>query len=96
MQSESEQRPHKLSYHLSAKGAEGEAVVKQLEEKLAAAGVSAKARLIVEQTNIIGTSDFASACCLMSSQAWNASCRPARLTLVDTAHNNVCIAGCYR
>lgn len=44
VQSESEQRPHKLSYHLSAKGAVGEAVVKQLEEKLSAAGVSAKAR----------------------------------------------------
>ena len=45
VQSESEQRPHKLSYHLNAKGAEGEAVVKQLEQKLATAGVSAKARL---------------------------------------------------
>ena len=55
VQSESEQRPHKLSYHLSAKGTEGEAVVKQLEEKLAAAGVSAKARLLVKQANFIVT-----------------------------------------
>lgn len=52
VQSESEQRPHKLSYHLSAKGAEGEAVVKQLEEKLAAAGVSAKARCPLVHTGL--------------------------------------------
>ena len=62
VQSESEQRPHKLSYHLSAKGAEGEAVVKQLEEKLAAAGVSAKARLVFVVTYV-----YASATCHMSA-----------------------------
>ncbi len=41
-QSESEQRPHKLSYYCDAKGAEAEALIKQLEERLAAAGVRAK------------------------------------------------------
>ena len=43
-QSESEQRPHKLSYHVGVKGAQAEAVVKQLEERLSAAGVRAKVR----------------------------------------------------
>jgi len=49
-QSESEQRPHKLSYYCDAKGAEAEALIKQLEERLAAAGVRAK----VPQSLVIG------------------------------------------
>lgn len=43
-QSESEQRPHKLSYRVGVTGARAEAVVKQLEERLSAAGVRAKVR----------------------------------------------------
>jgi len=45
-QSESEQRPH----NCDAKGAEAEALIKQLEERLAAAGVRAK----VPQSLVIG------------------------------------------
>ncbi|KAA6424811.1 MAG: sucrose phosphate phosphatase [Trebouxia sp. A1-2] len=41
-QSESEQRPHKLSYIVSVKGDAAEKVVSQLEDKLQAAGVTAK------------------------------------------------------
>ncbi len=39
LQSESEQRPHKLSYIVSAKGDAAEKVVSQLEDKLQAAGM---------------------------------------------------------
>jgi len=39
LQSESEQRPHKLSYIVSVKGDAAEKVVSQLEHKLQAAGV---------------------------------------------------------
>ena len=42
MQDPSEQRPHKLSYHLTAKGDEAQSVISQLEEALTAAGVRAK------------------------------------------------------
>ena len=38
-QSESEQRPHKLSYIVSVKGEAAEKVVSQLEDKLQAAGM---------------------------------------------------------
>ncbi len=39
LQSESEQRPHKLSYIVSVKGDAAEKVVSQLEDKLQAAGM---------------------------------------------------------
>ncbi len=39
LQSESEQRPHKLSYIVSVKGDAAEKVVSQLEDKLQAAGI---------------------------------------------------------
>ena len=42
MQDPSEQRPHKLSYHLSAKGEDAQKVISQLQEALKAAGVRAK------------------------------------------------------
>ncbi|DBA89259.1 TPA: hypothetical protein ACH3X1_016400 [Trebouxia sp. C0004] len=42
LRSESEQRPHKLSYTVSVKGDAAEKVVSQLEDKLQAAGVTAK------------------------------------------------------
>ena len=42
MQGESEQRPHKLSYHLSAKGEDAQKIISQLQEALKAAGVRAK------------------------------------------------------
>lgn len=38
VQSESEQRPHKLSYHVRVKAEAGEKVVKALEDKLDSAG----------------------------------------------------------
>ena len=38
MQSESEQRPHKLSYNVSVKGDQADKVVAELESKLQAAG----------------------------------------------------------
>ncbi|KAL3139446.1 hypothetical protein ABBQ38_003776 [Trebouxia sp. C0009 RCD-2024] len=41
-QGESEQRPHKLSYHVKVKGDAAEKVVSELESKLKAAGVTAK------------------------------------------------------
>ncbi|CAL5220768.1 g2832 [Coccomyxa viridis] len=41
-QDASEQRPHKLSYHLSAKGEDAQNVISQLQEALKAAGVRAK------------------------------------------------------
>ncbi|KAK9823869.1 hypothetical protein WJX72_006056 [[Myrmecia] bisecta] len=41
-QAESEQRPHKLSYHLSTKGDAAKQAISQLEAKLADAGVKAK------------------------------------------------------
>ena len=81
MQSESEQRPHKLSYHLSAKGAEGEAVVKQLEEKLAAAGVSAKARSVLKQQISASHKNVH----MHVAQNGMPSVSPARLTLIDNA-----------
>lgn len=39
LQSESEQRPHKLSYHVSVKGDAAEKAVSELENKLKAAGM---------------------------------------------------------
>ncbi len=42
VQDASEQRPHKLSYHLSAKGEDAQNVISQLQEALKAAGVRAK------------------------------------------------------
>lgn len=42
VQDPSEQRPHKLSYHLSAKGDDAQKVISQLQEALKAAGVRAK------------------------------------------------------
>ena len=42
MQPESEQRPHKVSYHVSAKGQEAEEQIQQLEAKLKGQGLSAK------------------------------------------------------
>eukprot|EP00891_Asterochloris_glomerata_P006266 jgi/Astpho2/6266/fgenesh1_pm.00088_%23_25_t len=41
-QGESEQRPHKLSFHVSVKGSAAEQLVEQLHNKIQAAGVSAK------------------------------------------------------
>lgn len=41
-QAASEQRPHKLSYHLGAQGEEAEQVVSKLKEGLAAKGIDAK------------------------------------------------------
>ena len=38
MQGESEQRPHKLSFHVSVKGSAAEQLVEQLEHKIRAAG----------------------------------------------------------
>lgn len=40
MQGESEQRPHKLSYHVSAKEDAADKVVSELESKLKAAGTA--------------------------------------------------------
>ena len=42
MQDPSEQRPHKLSYHLTAKGDDAQKVISQLEGALKAAGMRAK------------------------------------------------------
>ena len=42
VQDPSEQRPHKLSYHLTAKGDDAQKVISQLGEALKAAGVRAK------------------------------------------------------
>ena len=42
MQDPSEQRPHKLSYHLSAKGEDAQRVISQLGAALKAAGVRAR------------------------------------------------------
>ena len=42
MQDESEQRPHKISYRVSATGAEAEALVQEVEAKLRQEGLSAK------------------------------------------------------
>ena len=42
LQGASEQRPHKLSYHLSAKGEDAQKVISQLREALKTAGVRAK------------------------------------------------------
>ena len=39
LQSASEQRPHKLSYHVSVKGSAAEKAVSELESKLKAAGL---------------------------------------------------------
>lgn len=41
-QGESEQRPHKLSYHLTAKGDDAQRIISQLEDALKKAGVRAK------------------------------------------------------
>ena len=38
VQGKSEQRPHKLSFHVSAKGSAAEQLVEQLEQKIQAAG----------------------------------------------------------
>lgn len=42
VQEASEQRPHKLSYHLSAQGEAAQKVISQLDEALKAVGVRAK------------------------------------------------------
>ena len=42
LQDASEQRPHKLSYHLQARGADADQAIDQLKGKLAEAGVDAK------------------------------------------------------
>lgn len=42
VQDASEQRPHKLSYHLAAKGEEAEQVINELESALKGKGISAK------------------------------------------------------
>ena len=42
MQEGSEQRPHKVSYHVSVKGSEAEQLVQKVEQKLRDQGSSAK------------------------------------------------------
>ena len=42
-QAESEQRPHKVSYHVSVKGKEAEEQIERLRSQLSQAGLSAKA-----------------------------------------------------
>jgi hydroxymethylpyrimidine pyrophosphatase-like HAD family hydrolase len=41
-QAESEQRPHKLSYHVGASGGAAKKLIAELEAKLTSAGVTAK------------------------------------------------------
>jgi hydroxymethylpyrimidine pyrophosphatase-like HAD family hydrolase len=42
VQAESEQRPHKLSYYVSSKGGEAQALISHLQQALSDAGVKAK------------------------------------------------------